>query len=408
MHTMFGVVCLVFFNASAHAEHNQLSAEQISEGWISLFDGETLFGWQPTSDADWRVEDGKIRASKGEPGWLMTTSEFADYELHVEFKSTDTTNSGVFLRTPLHPKDPTKDCYEINIAPFDNPFPTGSLVGRLRFPENLDDQQIPWTSYPKTDLEKKAAIDGWVSMDISVRDDETAVALFGNVLYCHTDPQPIARGHIGLQFREGEIAFRNIRLKPLSAKPVFSGRDLAGWNTRRAEASRFEVTPLGELRVLDGRGQIESNASYGDFLLQLECFVNGDGLNSGVFFRCIPGDFMMGYECQIHNGMKDGDPTQPVDCGTGGFFRRQEARRIVARDHEWFAMTLVVEGPHMAAWINGYAVSDWTDARPPDENPRRGLRLAPGTLAIQGHDPTTDLRFRKLRIVELPKEEKRE
>ncbi len=37
--------------------------------------------------------------------------------LHVEFKAAKRTNSGVFLRTPLKPTDPAKDCYELNIAP---------------------------------------------------------------------------------------------------------------------------------------------------------------------------------------------------------------------------------------------------------------------------------------------------
>ena len=45
------------------AEPTLLTPEQIADGWISLFDGETLFGWQPTSDADWKVEDGEIRVS---------------------------------------------------------------------------------------------------------------------------------------------------------------------------------------------------------------------------------------------------------------------------------------------------------------------------------------------------------
>jgi hypothetical protein len=48
-------------------------------------------------------------------------------------------------------------------------------------------------------------------------------------------------------------------------------------------------------------------------------------------------------------------------------------------------------------------VSDWTDERQPDDNPRKGLRLAPGTIMIQGHDPTTNLSFRNIRIVEIPK-----
>ena len=74
---------------------NQLTAEQIAEGWISLFDGETLFGWTPTSKANWKVEEGAIAVSEGEQGFLMTNSEFGDYELHVEFKAPATTNSGV-------------------------------------------------------------------------------------------------------------------------------------------------------------------------------------------------------------------------------------------------------------------------------------------------------------------------
>lgn len=375
------------FVSHASAEHNRLTLEQIADGWISLFDGETLFGWEPTSKADWRVEDGVIRVGAGEKGFLMTTSQFADYELHVEFKSQSTANSSVFVRTSLQPKDPAKDCVEVNIAPSNNPFPTGNLVGRDRSAVN-----IPPAAKP----------DQWHSFLIRVEGSSIKVS-YDDQLYLSGGSGPIpSRGHIGLQFREGEINFRNIRLKPLGTKTFFNGKDLTGWNTDRADESRFEVTDKGELRVLDGRGQLETDASYGDFMLQLECFVNGDALNSGIFFRCIPRDFMMGYECQIQNGMKDKDPTQPQDCGTGGFFRRQNARRIVAKDHKWFALTLIADGPHMAAWVDGRQVSDWTDTRKPNENPRRGLRLEPGTLAIQGHDPTTDLRFRKLKIAELP------
>lgn len=388
----FVAICLsLFVSTQSSAEHNQLTPEQIRDGWISLFDGKTLFGWTPQGKIDWHVENGEIRATKGDVGLLVTNSEFSDYNLHVEFRAEPTTNSGIFTRTSPKPAKVDQDCYEVNIAPLDNPFPTGSVVGRHR----TDDETIKplelWDG-------------GWHAYDIVMRGGFVRIYLDGAAVAEFTDPSPKLRGQIGLQHNQGKIAFRNVRLLPQSTKSIFNGKDLTGWNTDRKETSEFKVTPEGELQVLNGRGQIESDGSYGDFLLQLECFVNGDALNSGVFFRCIPRDFMMGYECQIQNGMKEGDPTQPVDCGTGGFFRRQNARRIVARDREWFTMTLVADGPHMAAWVNGHQVSDWTDTRKPNENPRRGLRTEPGTLAIQGHDPTTDLRFRNLRIVELPEE----
>jgi hypothetical protein len=74
----------------------------------------------------------------------------------------------------------------------------------------------------------------------------------------------------------------------------------------------------------------------------------------------------------------------------------------VGNDHEWFRKTLVVQGPHVAVWVNGYQVTDWTDTRKPDANPRRGLRTEPGTIMLQGHDPTTDFRFRRIEIRNYP------
>ena len=74
---------------------------------------------------------------------------------------------------------------------------------------------------------------------------------------------------------------------------------------------------------------------------------------------------------------------------------------MVADDLKWFHKTLIADGPRIAAWVNGYQVSDWTDEREPHENPRNGLRLEPGTIMIQGHDPTTDISFRNLRIAEM-------
>ena len=383
---------------------NQLTPEQIVEGWISLFDGETLFGWTPTSKANWKVEEGAIAVSEGEQGFLMTNSEFGDYELHVEFKAPATTNSGVFLRTPLKPTDPAKDCYELNIAPEDNPFPTASLVARHKW-------EMPWTSYPPlSTLEESAAPlpsglkEGWFPLMVRVEGDKVKVRYLDSkdYEYEYVDPTGLRRGRIGLQFREGPVAFRNVRLKPLGLQPMLNGKDLAGWNDDQKKTSTFAVTPEGELRVTNGSGQLESDATYGDFTMQFETRVDGDGLNSGVFFRCIPREYMNGYECQISNKITDGDPTKPTDFGTGAIYRRIPARRVNARDHEWFTTTLVATGPHIAVWVNGLQVTDWTDTRAPHDNPRNGLRTAAGTISLQGHDPTTDIRFRNMRIGELP------
>ena len=136
-------------------------------------------------------------------------------------------------------------------------------------------------------------------------------------------------------------------------------------------------------------------------MLQTDVFVNGKELNSGIFFRSIPGDYSNGYESQIHNGYEDNDRNRPNNGGTGGIFRRVSARRVVANDFEWFRKTIICEGRHIAVWVNGWQVTDWTDRRAEVPNPRRGTRLARGTIILQGHDPTTDLIFRNLHIAEM-------
>ena len=416
--------------AEEGAKPNQLTPEQIVEGWISLFDGETLFGWTPTSKANWKVEAGAIAVSEGEQGFLMTNSEFGDYELHFQFKAPATTNSGVFLRTPLKPTDPAKDCVELNIAPKENPFPTASLVGRLKVAlepasYGVDDPNQPTRRVGGPGRAVDAWQEGWHAFDLVLEGSTVRISLDGVLLttYIANNSSVPLRGHIGLQFREGPVAFRNIRLKPLGLQPMLNGKDLAGWNDEQKKTSKFEIVasqdssgslPLEgrgpeeskvgdfELRVTNGSGQLESDATYGDFTMQFETRVDGDGLNSGVFFRCIPREYMNGYECQISNKITDGDPTKPTDFGTGAIYRRIAARRVNARDHEWFTTTLVATGPNVAVWVNGLQVTDWTDPRPPHDNPRSGLRTAAGTISLQGHDPTTDIRFRNMRIGELP------
>lgn len=380
------VVLAASFSVSG-AEPTFLPQELLDEGWISLFDGETLYGWETTGDAKWEIANGEVRTSGEKQGFLMTTTEWADYVLHAEYKADERTNSGVFVRTPLKPTDPASDCYELNIAPADNPFPTGCFVGRA-----------------KGKLKKMPSVDEWHSIDVAALKDEFAVRIDGKPVLQYTDAKAIKIGRIGLQSREGAVSFRNLRLKPAGLLPLLNGRDLAGWNKERAEKSKFQLTDKGELHLSDGPGQIETERDYANFVLQLECKVNGSGLNSGVFLRTLRSGRWAGYESQIQNAFQKGDRTRPKDFGTGAIYRRQPARRVVADDNKWFAKTIVADGPHFAVWVNGFQVSDWTDKRPAKESGREGLRLGGGAIAIQGHDATTDFLFRKIMAVELPAE----
>jgi len=212
-----------------------------------------------------------------------------------------------------------------------------------------------------------------------------------------------ARGAIGLQYNgEGVVKFRNVKLQPLSEKSIFNGKDLTGWKLLPGHPSVFTVPQPGVMNVKNGNGDLQSEAEYGDFTMQLDIYSNGDHLNSGVFFRAIPGDFWSGYEAQIRNQWNGDDRTKPVDFGTGAIYAQQAARKVVSSDREWFTMTIVAHGLHMATWVNGYQVTDYTDKRPPANSARQGSGVKAGVVSLQGHDPTTDLSFRNIRIAEMP------
>jgi hypothetical protein len=365
--------------------YNRLSPKEVWANTLLLFDGKTTYGWESVGEAKWEIADGEIRTTGDKPGFLVTTSEFADFQLSVDFKAAAGTNSGVFIRSAKEPKDPTKDCYEINIAaPGVSEYITGSIVARQK--PNAATLQDP--TLKSTD---------WVNMLITAEGNKIKIECGGTssvTTFEDTSPNALRRGRIGLQANKGAVAFRNIKLRPRGLQKIKLDKDLTGWKIFQDEVKKpgtkaeYSVTDQGELQVKNGPGSLEYTAAeYGDFVLSFEVMTKAPHLNSGVFFRQIPGEFTLGYECQIQNQVKDGDPAKPFDCGTGGFYRRSDARFVNGKDLHWTRITLMVHGPHMATWVNNVQVSDWTDERKPDDNPRKGLRVKPGTLSIQGPRP---------------------
>ena len=164
-------------------------------GWEDLFNGRDLDGWEPQSKVDWQVKDGAIVATKGVVGLLTTRGIYRDYELEVEFRAAEGTNSGVFLSTPKEVTDPATECYELNIAPSANPYSTGSLVGRVQH----DGGEAP----------------EWRKFRVKVEAGRVEVWLNGEKVVDYKDRKPLAGGHIGLQFNQGRVEFRNVRIQKL-------------------------------------------------------------------------------------------------------------------------------------------------------------------------------------------------
>lgn len=350
---------------------NTLTAKEIADGWLLLFDGETTFGWTHRSDEAGALDakEGKLVVRGGDKGVIV---QFDAIPFYYELQAEAEVEGEVIFATAFRSH---KDKYLLAPA-------KGSSGFRLlSAPVGHPDNKLIHTLY-------------WFDKENKVVGTEKLMSQ--------------ACGKINgpnLTFtvpKSGRLTLRNVRLRPLDTKPLFTGKNLDGWKVNAADpkrmASKWEVTKAGELSVKDGPGDLVSEKEFDNFVLQFECKTNGKALNSGVFFRCIPGQYQNGYEAQIQNAYKDDDRTKPADFGTGAIYRRVPARKVVSNDNEWFTMTVVADGKHIATWVNGYQTVDWTDDRKDNDNPRTGYRAAKGPLSLQGHDPTTDILFRNIRI----------
>lgn len=385
-----------------------LPREDAAAGWIALFDGESLFGWTPNNEVDWAVEDGSIVASEGEPGLLVSSVPFADFRFRCEFQLEKGGNSGVFLRSAFDPSNPATECYEFNLCDTHDSFVTGSLVGRKAT------KHAPTTE------------DGdWHRIEVHCEGPHVFGYVDGILVveYFDEDTPDLRRGFVGLQKNAGRVAFRNVHLKPLGTEPLFDGESLDGWREVPGNEATFKVArndyttkkedtgPLSSpvIRATGGPGFLETERTFGDFVLQLDARTLEPRVNSGVFFRAEEGTKdapSNGYELQIHNGVKDGDREQPNDYGdgfgTGAVFRRQRARTVVSDDKRWTTITLVAVGNRFATWVDGYPVATFTDDRDTDSNPRKGRRDEAGHLSLQAHDAGTAIDFRNVDVAPYP------
>lgn len=369
-----------------------LSKDEIAAGWIALFDGETLFGWQTSNpEVKWKVVDGAITADPGPEGFLHTSVPYSDYELIVEFRATPDANSGVMVRSTTNPTDPINNCVEVNIAP-EHPegYTTGSIIGRV---------------LPEYRLENH---EGWQTLRMIVQRNTCIVELNSNLVAEFKDDEEKVRpaGYICLQQRFGKVEFRKVNLKPLAMRSLFNSMTLAEWNPVPGSKAEFTVDQ-DAIRVKGGLGFLESEGTYRNFLFQTQVQTLVPETNSGFFFRTEKGTEKApsnGYEAQIHNGFVGKDRNVPSNAGSGAIFRRVDARRVVANDLEWYTMTLVADDLRFALWVDGYQVVDWKDDRPENANPRRGARREAGHISLQGHDPATEVLFRFMRISQLPDE----
>jgi len=204
-----------------------------AQQWRQLFNGKNLDGWEVRGDGVWTVlKDGTLAGLRphrapfktwpisrqeyqvwsGPQAWLYTTSEFDQFDLHVEYWLPPGGNSGVSIRDtsrgryaltgPEHDsqKTPSHLGYEIQIlaAGESDKNPTGSIYNIAQATKGFQHE------------------DDWNSLDIESRTGTIRTKLNDHaVAEAPSDPARPAKGPIGLQLHDrfSWILFRNIKIR---------------------------------------------------------------------------------------------------------------------------------------------------------------------------------------------------
>ena len=193
------------------------------EGWVSLFDGKTLSGWeQHNGTATYRVEEGVIvgKTNDGSPNsFLCSKKNYSDFELKFEVKVDDALNSGVQIRSVSDPsiKDGRVHGPQVEIA-------TNGTAGFI-YGEALG---TGWLSSDeaRADAKKQAAFKKGEWNKYRVKADGKSIKTWINgvpVADLVDEKSGMSKGFIGLQvhgIKRGtgpyEVRWRNLELKDLT------------------------------------------------------------------------------------------------------------------------------------------------------------------------------------------------
>lgn len=173
-------------------------ADAQANGWITLFDGQSLDKFEKSGDANWRLEDGSVVADKGS-GFLVTKTSYGDFELRAEFWVDSKANSGIFIRDENAAKPSTKTGYEVNIYD-ERPEPdygTGAIVDTAKV--------VPM---PK-------AGGKWNVMEITAKGSLFTVVLNGQKTVDAVNDTKHRQGVIALQYGAGVVKFRKVEIRTL-------------------------------------------------------------------------------------------------------------------------------------------------------------------------------------------------
>lgn len=208
---------------------NKLTSEEKKDGWELLFNGNSFDGWTTTDNNPvpdgWKVIDGAITAIKdGNGGSIISSGEFSDFDLSVDYKIEPGVNSGVkyfftkyenggMLGMEYQIID-DKEGEDIHLA---NHL-TGSFYDVLPPDESKKKINAPrqWNTLRVVSQGKN--VEHWLN-GVKILSYERGSDKYNNAVakskFNKTDPPfgMVEKGHIMLQEHGGVVSFKNIKIK---------------------------------------------------------------------------------------------------------------------------------------------------------------------------------------------------
>ncbi|MCH2136515.1 MAG: DUF1080 domain-containing protein [Phycisphaerales bacterium] len=194
-------------------------------GFTPLFNGTDLEGWMGDTTG-YLAQAGEIRvapqgASGKGPGFLYTKGTWGDFELRFEFKLTPGANNGLAIRAP-GTGNPAFDAMEVQIL--DNTHPMYATLKPWQYHGSIYGVAAARRGFLKP-------VGEWNDETVICDGDRVTVILNGHVLLDADLAEARSNGtvdgqahpglnrpsgHLGFCGHGSEVAFRNIRIRPLA------------------------------------------------------------------------------------------------------------------------------------------------------------------------------------------------
>ncbi len=204
------------------------SAASQDSGWISLFDGTTLAGWhnygkpgQPATG--WGVVDGNI-VNVGKGGDLTTNSQYANFELELQWKAVPGGSSGIIYRIDPSAEVASTSGPEMQIG--DDTSRTesassltaaGSTYGLYPAPPGLSRSVGEWNDVRLVvnGNHVEQWLNGTKAVEYELNSEDWNTRRNASEFAQYDRYGRAAKGNIALQNAGGSVYFRNIRLRAL-------------------------------------------------------------------------------------------------------------------------------------------------------------------------------------------------